>query len=63
MNERFKKPTDEQLIDIAIIVNQGELDKEKLADMLAYCNIVVDRLYDNGDVMIPSKEEIEYQNK
>lgn len=57
--ERFVKPTDDQLIKLAILFNDGKLDHEKLADMLSYVEFVIDRLYENGDVLVPSsKEEI-----
>lgn len=57
-NERFKKPTDKQLIDIAILFNGGKLQQKKLSDMLAMSNFIIDRLYENGDVLKKSKKEL-----
>lgn len=57
VTERFKKPTDEQIIDICIIMLGGRIDPDRLGDMVSAINIVVDRLYENGDIMIPSKDE------
>lgn len=56
-SERFKMPTDEQVINIAIIFNHGILDKHKLSDMVSMCQFVIDRLYENGDILKPSKKE------
>ena len=42
---------------IAIIFNDGKLEQQKLADMVAYGQFIVDRLYENGDVMKPSSKE------
>ena len=55
--ERFKKPTDKQVIETAILFNEGKIEQEKRADMGSHTLYVIDRLYDNGDIMIPSKEE------
>ena len=55
--ERFKMPTDEQIINIAIIFNHGVIDKHKLSDMVSMCQFVIDRLYENGDILKPSKKE------
>ena len=55
--ERFKRPTDEQIIKTALIFNDGRLDAEELTDMVSMCMFVVDRLYENGDIMIPSSKE------
>lgn len=57
MVERFKKPTDEQIIQFALVFNEGKIEPEKLADMVGLCEMVVDRLYENGDVLIPSSKE------
>jgi hypothetical protein len=55
--ERFKFPTDKQIIDFAIVFNDGKIEKEKLADMVAMCEMILHRLHENGDVTIPSKNE------
>jgi len=54
---RFQLPSDKQMVDIAILFNDGKLERQKLADMLAYGQFIVDRLYENGDVGIPSSKE------
>lgn len=59
LKNRFTKPTGKQMIDIAIMFNDGKLEHEKLTDMVSYCQFVIDRLYDNGDVSLPSLAEIE----
>lgn len=59
MDERFKMPTDQQLIEMAIVFNEGVIDRQKLADMVAYASLILDRLYENGDVLIQSKKEKE----
>jgi hypothetical protein len=55
--ERFKMPTDKQVVDIAILFNEGNLDTEKLADMVGMADFIIDRLYENGDVSKPSSKE------
>lgn len=57
--ERFKRPTDKQIVNAAIIFNEGKIDHDKLSDMVALVDWVVDRLYENGDVTIPSSKENE----
>jgi hypothetical protein len=34
--ERFKKPTSDQILEFAIVFNDGKIEREKLADMLAF---------------------------
>lgn len=55
--DEIKKPTYKQLIEIAILFNDGKIEKEKIADMVAMTDFVLDRLLENGDVNIPSKNE------
>jgi hypothetical protein len=55
----MKKPTDEQLIKIAIMFNDGQIEAKKLADMVAMTEFILNRLFENGDVMIPAKSETE----
>lgn len=54
---RFQLPSDKQMIEIAILFNDGKLEQQKLSDMVAYGQFIVDRLYENGDVGIPSSKE------
>lgn len=55
---RFLRPTDKQVIEIAILFNDGSIDEEKLTDMVAMADLIIDRLYDNGDVSKPSIKEL-----
>lgn len=55
--ERFKKPTDEQIIKSAILFNDGNIDKKKLSDMVALAEFIINRLHENGDILIPSSTE------
>ena len=54
---RFKMPTDEQIVKTALVFNDGKLDPAELTNMVSMCMFVVDRLYENGDIMIPSSKE------
>ena len=56
-DERFKMPTDKQLCDIMLLFNNGKIQKNKLADMLSPCLFILDRLYENGNVMKKSSKE------
>lgn len=55
--ERFKMPTDKQVVDFAIVFNDGKMERKKLADMVGFLQMIVDRLYENGDILIPSSKE------
>ena len=55
--KRFILPTDEQIVKMALIFNDGKLDPKELMNMVAMCMFVIDRLYENGDIMIPSSKE------
>ena len=52
--ERFKIPDDKTLVQMAIVVNEGKIEQEKLADMVAMAELIIHRLYENGDALIPS---------
>lgn len=54
---RFELPTDKQVVGIAILFNDGRIDHSKLADMVGMCQFVIDRLYENGNIIIPSSKE------
>lgn len=58
-SERFEKPTPTQLIETAILFNEGVVDKEKLADMISHTKFIIDRLYENGNMRTPTAQEIE----
>lgn len=57
-NPRFIKPSSEELIATALLFNDGKYEEEKLGCMLAMCEFVVDRLYENGNIKKPSSKEI-----
>jgi hypothetical protein len=48
--ERFKKPTDNQLIEIAILFNNGKIEKDTISQMLAMTLFVLDRLHEHGTI-------------
>lgn len=56
-SERFVMPTDEQLISAAIIFNDGKMEIDKITNLVAMCELVVKRLYENGDMTIAAKDE------
>jgi len=53
--ERFKKPSPEQLMKLAVVIHE-KMNREVLVDMCTMTQILIDRLYDNGDLMIPSNK-------
>lgn len=57
--EIFKMPTDKQLVDIAILFSQdkGVINKLELANMISMAEFILNRLYENKDVTIPSSIE------
>ena len=54
---RFKRPSDKNIIDIAILFNNDKIQKNKLTDMVAMADFIIDRLYENGDILKPSSKE------
>lgn len=58
--ERFKKPTDHEYVEIAVLFNQGKFD-DAVVDMIAMAEFIVDRMYDNGDIKHKSLREIEIE--
>ena len=63
MNERFEKPSDNELIEIAILFNDGKMEIDKLADMTGYVHFVIDRLHEHGHIRSKSSIEIGYENR
>ena len=61
--ERFKMPSDEQLMEFAILFNEGAIEPEKLGSMVAMSKVLIERLHENGDVLIPSANEITFGNQ
>lgn len=55
-DERFKMPTDEQLISIAQMISETN-SPIILGNMLAMCEFILPRLQENGDVELPTQEE------
>jgi hypothetical protein len=55
--ELFKKPTDKELVEIALLFNDGKIQKSKLRDMVAMSEFIIDRLYENGNISKPSSKE------
>lgn len=54
---RFKIPSDDKLVEIAILYNDGRLNPHELTNMVAMSQFIINRLFENGDVMIPSSVE------
>lgn len=54
--ERFKKPTEEEIIGLAI-KTADTIDSKRIADLSTFATILIERLYDNGDINIPSEKE------
>lgn len=61
--ERFKRPTNEELCEFALLfqTENGEkpIDKELLVEMVGFTNLIIDRLYENGDITKRSSKEVD----
>lgn len=57
LKKRFDKPTDAQIVKMAILFNDGVWDQDKLVDMVACVEMIVNRLYENGVIDSPVKSE------
>jgi len=55
---RFEMPTEKELIDIAISINDGVYDDEQITRMTSMCNFVINRLFENGDILKKSSKEL-----
>jgi hypothetical protein len=55
--ERFTMPTDTQMIELAILFNDGKLELEKLTDMVSYASLILDRLHEHGNISKTSSKE------
>ncbi len=55
--DRFTIPTDEQLIKLAILFNKGKIDYPTISNMVSLCRFIIERLNENGDIMVPSSKE------
>jgi hypothetical protein len=60
--DRFMLPSDKQMIEIAVLFNEGKLEQKKLSDMVAYAQFLIDRLYENGNVGMQSSKEKRINN-
>lgn len=56
-NANFKRPSDQQIVELAILFNDGNMDKEVLTKMISLADFIIDRLYENGDISKPSSKE------
>jgi hypothetical protein len=54
---RFQLPSDQQVVELAILFNDGNMDKEILTKMVSLADFIIDRLYENGDISKPSSKE------
>jgi len=50
-------PEDEDLIKLAIVVNEGNLNREQLGNLVAMAQIVIHRLRENNDIKKSSSFE------
>lgn len=55
--ERFKMPEDSEIVKAAIVFNDGLMDQKILTNMVGLVDFVLARLYENGDIKIPSSKE------
>jgi hypothetical protein len=58
-DQKFNMPKFEHLLQVAILFNGGKLETDKLTDMVAMCQFVLDRLHENNDVTKASSKEAE----
>ncbi len=65
--ERFKKPTDEELCDFALLVQtdagESPVNHEILVNMVAFGEMLVERLYEHGTIKKKSTREKEADAK
>lgn len=54
---RFTMPSATQLIELSILMNDGKVEPEKLTDIVAMCDLILNRLHENGEITIPAKKE------
>jgi hypothetical protein len=55
------KPTPEQIVEMALLFGekQKQVDKERIIDMVSMSSLIIDRLFETGDITKPTKEELE----
>ncbi len=56
--ERFIMPTDKEMIEIGIMFLGGNKDVDKLTNIVSVLTFILDRLYENGSIELPSCKEI-----
>lgn len=54
---RFQLPSDQQVVELAVLFNDGSLDKEILTKMVSLADFIINRLYENGDISKQSSKE------
>lgn len=68
-SERFKKPSSDEVVKFALLfqteAGENPINREVLIEMVGFASMVIDRLYENGDITKPSSKEkkIEKENK
>lgn len=59
---RFKKPTPDEVCQFALLFQTESggkpIDRELLVEMVGFAFMVIDRLYENGDITKPSSKEL-----
>ena len=63
MEERFKRPTTDELISFGILFmnDGGHVNMDKVAGAVAMCELILDRLHEHGHVNTKSAREIELE--
>lgn len=60
-SERFKKPTSDEVVQFALLfqteAGENPINREVLIEMVGFASMVIDRLYENGDITKPSSKE------
>lgn len=61
--ERFVKPTNEQICEFALLFQtengKKPIDREVLIEMVGLANMIIERLYENGDITKAASKEKE----
>jgi hypothetical protein len=60
-SERFKKPSTEEVAEFALLFQtdggENPINREVLVEMVGFASMVIDRLYETGDITKPSSKE------
>ncbi len=57
MEERFKKPSKEELRDLAITCEGDDAPPQLIASLMAFGTMIIRRLHENGNINDETKEE------